>query len=100
MKKADEVYALLRKIPKGKVMTYKGIALALDIHPRAVAAALRMNKDPVHIPCYKVVHANGRLGGYSCEGGVKLKEKLLRREGVIIEEGKVDGKYILDHRIL
>lgn len=92
MKKADEVYALLKKIPKGKVMTYKDIGEILGMHPRAVAIALRMNKDPVHIPCYKVVHADGRLGGYSCEGGVRMKEKLLRRDGVIIKDNRVSDK--------
>ncbi len=89
MEKADAVYALLRKIPKGKVATYKSIADALGMHPRAVAAALKMNKDPAYFPCYKVVHADGLLGGYSCEGGVKLKEELLRRDGIVIEKGKI-----------
>ncbi len=95
MKDAEKVYALLKKIPRGKVATYKGIALALGMHPRAVAAALRMNKDPFHIPCYKVVHADGRLGGYSCEGGIILKERLLKKEGVLIKAGRVDPLCIL-----
>ncbi len=90
-----KVYAYLKNIPRGKIATYKGIASALSMHPRAVAAALKMNKDPLGTPCYKVAHADGRLGGYSCEGGVKQKGKLLRKDGVVIEKGKVDEKHIL-----
>ncbi len=89
------VYGFLQRIPRGKVATYKSIADALGMHPRAVAVALKMNEDPVKIHCYKVVHADGRLGGYSCEGGVVLKKKLLEGDGVQIVDGRVGKRFIV-----
>lgn len=76
-------------------MTYKSIASTLGIHPRAVAMALKMNSNPVKISCYKVVHADGRIGGYSCEGGIKRKIELLKKDGIEIVNGKVDKKLII-----
>lgn len=91
----EKVYSLLRKVPKGKVMTYKSIASALGMHPRAVAVALRMNTNPVKIPCYKVVHADGKIGGYSGNGGIKRKIELLENDGIKIEDGRVESEFII-----
>ena len=89
------IYSLLKKIPKGKVMTYKSVGSALGVHPRTVAVALKMNKDPIKIPCYKVVHSDGRIGGYSCEGGIKKKIELLKKDGIEIVNGRVNKRFIL-----
>jgi O-6-methylguanine DNA methyltransferase len=80
------VYILVKKIPEGKVTTYKAIADKLGIHPRSVAAALRKNFDK-NIPCHRVVYSNGKVGGYN--RGVKNKIKLLKSEGIKIENGKI-----------
>jgi len=84
----------LRKIPKGKVTTYKILAEKLGVHQRAVAGMLKRN-DPKAAPCYKVVASDGKVGGYSGPGGVKKKIKLLRADGVEIEKGKIDLKKFL-----
>jgi len=47
---------------------------------RAVGAALAANPFPLIIPCHRVIRADGSLGGY--QGGLKMKQALLRIEGV------------------
>jgi O-6-methylguanine DNA methyltransferase len=79
---------LLRRIPKGKVTTYGVLAKKLGTSPRAVGIMLKHN-DPRVAPCYKVVRADGTLGGYSGPGGVKEKIRMLKRDGVVIREGRV-----------
>ena len=75
------VWGELLKIPYGKLMTYKAIAIMLgnENAMRAVGRANATNHAPIIIPCHRVVASNGKLGGYS--GGISLKEKLLELEG-------------------
>lgn len=89
LKVQKEVLELTKKIPEGKVSSYKEIACKLKIHPRIVARALACNKQPVIIPCHRVIHADGRIGGYTPKGQSE-KIRLLKKEGVKITEGKVD----------
>ena len=49
---------------------------------RAVASALGRNPIPLVVPCHRVTYADGRLGGFSAEGGVDLKRRMLELEGV------------------
>ena len=81
-----KVWNVISKIPKGKVKTYK--ELAISIHKpkasRAVANACGKNPFPIKIPCHRVIRSDGRLGGYSGKGGIKTKRKLLMSEGVFI----------------
>jgi methylated-DNA-[protein]-cysteine S-methyltransferase len=86
-----QVLEITRKIPKGKIMTYKAIAEKLDIHPRVVARALASNKHPIIIPCHRIVHADRRVGGYTPKGQ-KEKIKLLKKEGIKIKRGKICGE--------
>ncbi len=82
------VLSLVKRIPKGKVTTYKAIAEKLNTKAyRAVGRALHDNKEPVLIPCHRVVCADGKVGGYS--GGVKKKIELLKKEGISIKGGKI-----------
>jgi methylated-DNA-[protein]-cysteine S-methyltransferase len=78
----DEVYKMLLKIPAGKVSTYGDIAKALG-YPKAarlIGRILHDNPNPIVIPCHRVVHSNGKLGGYAY--GSTKKRKLLEEEGV------------------
>ncbi len=86
-----EVLSLASKIPKGKVSSYKEMAKVLKIHPRAVAIALSKNPMPIKIPCHRVVHSDGRIGGYKL--GKSRKIKLLEKEGVKISKGKICENY-------
>ena len=74
------------KIPKGKVKTYSQVARAVGkpFAVRAVANAIGKNPFPVKIPCHRVIRSNNSIGGYSGEGGIKTKRKLLRKEGLIL----------------
>lgn len=74
------VFRQMLKIPKGGTVTYGDIATALDSHAQAVGQACGANPIPIIIPCHRVLGANS-LGGYSGDGGVETKVKLLRFEG-------------------
>ena len=81
-----KVWNYLKKIPKGKIKTYKQVAIAIN-HPksaRAVANACAKNPYAPKIPCHRVILSNGALGGYSGIGGIKMKLRLLRSEKVNI----------------
>ena len=86
----DKVLRLVKKIPKGRVSTYKEIGRALHRRGqiyRAVGRALHDNKLPVVIPCHRVVCSGGNVGGYS--RGVRKKVELLEKEGVRVEKGRI-----------
>jgi len=81
-----KVWAFLKKIPKGSVKTYAQVAegIGKPLAIRAVANAIGKNPYPNKIPCHRVIRSDGRLGGYSAKGGVKVKKKLLKKEGIIL----------------
>lgn len=81
-----KVWKEIKKIPKGKVKTYKELAKAIakPNASRAVANACGKNPYPVIIPCHRVIRSDGRIGGYSSRGGIKVKKNLLKKEGVIL----------------
>tara|TARA_B100001057_G_C22605615_1_gene854528 strand:+ start:241 stop:516 length:276 start_codon:yes stop_codon:yes gene_type:complete len=81
-----KVWSFLRKIPSGSVKTYSQVALAIGkpLAIRAVANAIGKNPYPIKIPCHRVIRSNGGLGGYSAKGGVKMKKKLLKKEGITL----------------
>ena len=82
-----KVWNYLKKIPKGKVKTYKDVAKAIGkpLAVRAVANAIGKNPYPPKIPCHRVIRSDGSLGGYSGKGGIKQKRDLLRSENVLIK---------------
>lgn len=94
---AADIYAMLRRIPTGKVTTYGDIAAAVG-HPgasRAVGRILNRNPNPVIVPCHRVVRSDGTVGGYAF--GKSRKMKLLAGEGL-----RFTGEYLNDfprHRI-
>lgn len=79
---AQKVYQIVKKIPKGKVLTYSQVA-KLAGRPkafRAIGNILNKNFD-LKIPCHRVIRQDGKIGGYN--RGEKNKIKLLRIEGAI-----------------
>ncbi|OHA73632.1 MAG: hypothetical protein A3B24_00380 [Candidatus Wildermuthbacteria bacterium RIFCSPLOWO2_01_FULL_48_16] len=84
---------LLRKIPKGKVATYKELARVCHTSPRAIGSIMASNKNPREFPCYKVVSSKGELCGYSGKGGLKTKKKLLANDGIIFVHSRVPLEY-------
>ncbi|OHA68468.1 MAG: hypothetical protein A3J68_01570 [Candidatus Wildermuthbacteria bacterium RIFCSPHIGHO2_02_FULL_48_16] len=85
--------ALLKKIPKGRVATYKEMARICRTSPRAIGSIMASNKHPKDFPCYKVVSSKGELCGYSGPGGLKTKKKLLEKDGIKLVRSKVPAKY-------
>ena len=51
---------------------------------RAVANACAKNPYAPKIPCHRVIRSDGSLGGYSALGGVKIKKKMLKKEGFLL----------------
>lgn len=82
-----EVWAALRRIPRGRTRTYGELAADLGRvrGARAVARACAANPVPVAIPCHRVVPAAGGAGGYAW--GAARKRALLEREGTSLAEG-------------
>lgn len=77
---AEDVYRVVRTIPKGSVMTYKEVAERIG-RPnafRAVGNVLNKNQDK-KVPCHRVIRSDGKIGGYNGIQG--KKEKLLKKEG-------------------
>lgn len=100
---AEKVYALCKKIPRGKVTTYGEIARALDCKAyRAVGNALRCNPYAPIVPCHRVVRSDGSIGGFKGKTAgreVREKIKLLEEEGVKVEKGKVDSKIMMNIKV-
>lgn len=82
MKKfADKVRDVVKKIPRGSVLTYGEVARKAGnaAAARAVGTIMKENYNPV-IPCHRVIRSDGKIGDYN-RGGLKAKTALLRKEG-------------------
>jgi len=87
-------YFFLKKVPKGKVTTYKELAKALNSKAyRAVGNAMNKNPYAPKVPCHRVVRNNGEIGGFA--SGTKNKIKMLKGEGVEVNKGKINLKKYL-----
>ena len=87
----ENIYEFVKSIPKGKVATYGQIALHLGNRnfARAVGNILHGNPDPEHIPCHRVVNAQGRLSRSYAFGGIEAQRGLLESEGVVFKNDLV-----------
>ena len=90
---AEKVYEVVKKIPKGKVTTYKEIGKLINSRGyQAIGQALRCNPYAPAVPCHRVVSSDLSLGGFMGEKNgeaIRKKVSLLRAEGVEIKGGKV-----------
>jgi methylated-DNA-[protein]-cysteine S-methyltransferase len=77
------VYEAARSIPRGTTMTYGAVATRAGAagSARAVGQALARNPFAIVVPCHRVVAAGGGIGGFSANGGVLTKSRLLAIEG-------------------
>ena len=80
------VYDIARAIPPGKTLTYGDIARKLGgvQLSRDVGQALGRNPCPVVVPCHRVLAAGDKPGGFSANGGVVTKLKMLEIEGAVV----------------
>lgn len=94
----EEVYMVVGRIPKGKVMTYGTVARLIG-NPRmsrVVGYALHVNPDPLRIPCHRVVKRFGEVSSAFAFGGGNVQRELLLSEGVEFDEnGRVKKEYFL-----
>lgn len=75
----QKVYEVVRKIPKGKTMSYREVAEKAGFPQawRAVGNVLNKNRNP-DVPCHRVIRSDGKIGGFF--GGTKKKAVLLQKE--------------------
>ncbi len=77
---SEKVYAVVKKIPRGKTMSYKQVAAKAGNKnaARAVGTLMSHNYDE-KIPCHRVVRSDGKVGDYN-RGGPSRKIELLLEE--------------------
>lgn len=91
MRLRDKVFSYLKKMPKGKIITYGELAKIFKTSPRAIGRILHSNTDP-KIPCHKVIFKDGRVSENYKFGGREGQIKRLRKEGIEVDEkGRVRG---------
>lgn len=75
-----QILSKMKEIPFGSTTTYQALAEEVG-NPkaaRAVGNACGSNPFPLFIPCHRVLHADGSIGGFSC--GIEIKRRLLEFE--------------------
>ena len=79
----QKVWRELRRIPRGRTISYKELARRAGSPQafRAAGQANAVNPIPIIVPCHRVIAADGSLGGYS--SGIERKEWLLKHEGAM-----------------
>ena len=77
-----KIWKELIKIPYGKTKSYGEIAKIVKTSPRYVGNVCGQNKHLLIIPCHRVIRTDGSLGGFSSQGGLSLKKRLLSMENV------------------
>ena len=92
----EQVYEVVKKIPKGKVMTYGEVAKIVGTRDvRKVGWALHANKSN-EIPCHRVVNKDGRLAPSYAFGGPNEQKAKLLSEGVVFKDNThVDSRFII-----
>ena len=77
------VYEAARAIPPGATLSYGDVAARAGAPgaARAVGQALGRNPFPIVVPCHRVLAAGGKIGGFSAQGGVATKRRMLAIEG-------------------
>jgi len=73
----NKIWTALKKIKLGNTKSYGEIAKKYKPSPRHVGKICSQNNLLLLVPCHRVIRTNGKLGGFTSIGGVKLKKKLL-----------------------
>ncbi len=98
----EKCYTLLKKVPRGKVTTYKALAVALNTKAyMVVGSAMKKNPMAPLVPCHRVINSDGHIGGYmgSKKDNTEKKIEMLTKEGVKVINGKIDlDKYMYEFR--
>ena len=88
----QRIYAVVRRIPKGRVATYGQVAelAGLGGHARQVGYALHAMATDEPLPWHRVINARGEVSPRKLPGSDGLQRELLEREGVVFVRGRVD----------
>ena len=93
------VYAALRHVPRGRIITYKQLAGEIGCaSPRAVGQALKRNPYAPGVPCHRVIAADLTLGGFCGATAGRLcarKRAMLAKEGVLFRKGRLADPALL-----
>ncbi len=83
----QRIYAVVRRIPEGRVATYGQVASLAGLagHARQVGYALQALPDGTAVPWHRVVNANGGISLRSMPGGELVQRGLLEREGIRLD---------------
>jgi methylated-DNA-protein-cysteine methyltransferase-like protein len=86
------IYAVVRRIPRGRVATYGQVAelARLGGHARQVGYALHALRPDDAIPWHRVINAQGRVSGRAEPGADRIQRQLLEREGVGFDGDRID----------
>lgn len=90
----DDVYAVCREIPHGRVTSYGAIAKALGAARSARMVGWAMNNSftiTPAVPAHRVVNRNGLLSGKQHFGGPNTMQELLEKEGIEVKENQVQN---------
>ncbi len=93
MSRYQLIYAIIRRIPRGRVATYGQIAelAGLDGHARQVGYALHALPSSSGVPWHRVVNSFGEVSKRSHSDSDELQVELLRAEGVVFDTaGRID----------
>lgn len=91
----QRIYAVVRRIPEGRVATYGQVAelAGLAGHARQVGYALHALRDGARVPWHRVINAKGEISQRSEPGCEPLQRVMLEDEGVVFDlRGRVDLK--------
>ena len=89
----QRIYAVVRRIPRGRIATYGQVAelAGLGGHARQVGYALHSLDAGDRTPWHRVLNAQGRVSTRAESGGDRVQRALLEREGVRIDaRGRID----------
>ena len=94
----QRIYAVVRRIPRGRVATYGQVAELAGYagHARQVGYALHALSDGTAVPWHRVLNARGEISLRSAPGAELTQRMLLEREGVPFDlRGRVPLKRVL-----
>jgi methylated-DNA-protein-cysteine methyltransferase-like protein len=83
----QRIYAVVSRIPEGRVATYGQVASLAGLagHARQVGYALHALPDETAVPWHRVVNASGGISLRSMPGGELVQRGLLEREGIRLD---------------
>lgn len=89
----ERIYAVVRKIPRGRVATYGQVAQLAGLagHARQVGYALHALEPTSRVPWQRVINAQGRVSPRAAPGFDAIQRRFLEREGISFgSDGRID----------